>query len=268
MICCCRRGRCWVASVRGSAGSNCGDATPRARGPDRAAGHPHASVAERRCETAGHTPGLGAAGGAGGGSCVCRPRATTWCSTGQRLDGPGLTRYVTPAVYPVRMHCCDCCWLCMEFKRIWIETCGQESAAAQFAQKSLLLPASTVGVNSPSPFVVFTVGWAGDDSVSSCSCGNPFTAQGLLPGLSSLSTWRRHHCRACGQIFCDKCSGRSFPLIVQQQPGGGGSGMTQSARVCDGCYLNLTKRGGPQPASSGEAFLQRASTAPAAVRSV
>lgn len=39
---------------------------------------------------------------------------------------------------------------------------------------------------------------------------------------------RKHHCRACGQIFCDKCSGKQSYLPQY--------GIEKAVRVCDGCY--------------------------------
>jgi hypothetical protein len=38
---------------------------------------------------------------------------------------------------------------------------------------------------------------------------------------------RRHHCRQCGGIFCDRCSSRVWPLPAAPK------------RVCEGCYQGL-----------------------------
>lgn len=39
---------------------------------------------------------------------------------------------------------------------------------------------------------------------------------------------RKHHCRACGQIFCDRCSSREMALPQ--------FGIEKEVRVCDACY--------------------------------
>merc|ERR1711915_1051759 len=39
---------------------------------------------------------------------------------------------------------------------------------------------------------------------------------------------RQHHCRACGQVFCGKCSGKSCLLPKY--------GIEREVRVCDSCY--------------------------------
>ncbi|CAF4577976.1 unnamed protein product [Rotaria sp. Silwood1] len=43
---------------------------------------------------------------------------------------------------------------------------------------------------------------------------------------------RKHHCRACGDIFCDKCSSKQCPIPK--------FGMDREVRVCDACYEKLT----------------------------
>ncbi|CEI92067.1 hypothetical protein RMCBS344292_06340 [Rhizopus microsporus] len=61
--------------------------------------------------------------------------------------------------------------------------------------------------------------WVNDMDVSFCYLCN--TAFGPLR--------RRHHCRNCGNIFCQECSSRKVPL---PQLGYG----TKAVRVCNGCF--------------------------------
>lgn len=42
---------------------------------------------------------------------------------------------------------------------------------------------------------------------------------------------RKHHCRACGNIFCDKCSSKSSTVPK--------FGIEKEVRVCDSCYAQL-----------------------------
>lgn len=44
---------------------------------------------------------------------------------------------------------------------------------------------------------------------------------------------RKHHCRCCGQIFCDKCSARTSAIPKY--------GIEKEVRVCDDCYDKLNK---------------------------
>jgi serine/threonine protein kinase len=63
--------------------------------------------------------------------------------------------------------------------------------------------------------------WQKDDAALGCKlCGQPFTL-----------FRRKHHCRACGLIYCDKCSSRTS-LIPE-------SNYTGQERVCDTCYVKL-----------------------------
>ncbi|PKA66369.1 1-phosphatidylinositol-3-phosphate 5-kinase FAB1B [Apostasia shenzhenica] len=66
--------------------------------------------------------------------------------------------------------------------------------------------------------------WVPDEAVSQCtSCGvafGPFV--------------RRHHCRNCGDIFCDKCSQGRIALTADEN--------AQLVRVCDGCMAEVTQR--------------------------
>lgn len=62
--------------------------------------------------------------------------------------------------------------------------------------------------------------WADDSEVLNClSCNRGFSM-----------TIRRHHCRNCGQIFCNDCSSKQAPLEANKKP----------VRVCDGCYNELS----------------------------
>ena len=45
---------------------------------------------------------------------------------------------------------------------------------------------------------------------------------------------RKHHCRACGKIFCNKCSNKQ--AIIPQ------FGIEKEVRVCDACYNKLSKK--------------------------
>lgn len=44
---------------------------------------------------------------------------------------------------------------------------------------------------------------------------------------------RKHHCRCCGQIFCDKCSSKTSTIPK--------FGIEKEVRVCDECYGRLNK---------------------------
>lgn len=65
--------------------------------------------------------------------------------------------------------------------------------------------------------------WVPDEAVLHCtSCGvafGPFV--------------RRHHCRNCGDIFCDKCSQGRIALTTDEN--------AQPVRVCDGCMAEVTQ---------------------------
>jgi hypothetical protein len=75
-------------------------------------------------------------------------------------------------------------------------------------------------------FTVVTVAteWMRDDETPNCMrCELPFTRV----------TRRRHHCRNCGGLFCDRCSSQRLPLLKL--------GHIEPVRVCDGCYLRLVQ---------------------------
>ncbi|XP_076363019.1 uncharacterized protein LOC143253288 isoform X2 [Tachypleus tridentatus] len=63
--------------------------------------------------------------------------------------------------------------------------------------------------------------WADDSEVTHCTtCGKTFTV-----------TVRKHHCRHCGNIFCQECSSKVAMIPSAKKP----------LRVCDLCYNLLTK---------------------------
>ncbi|CAF1474234.1 unnamed protein product [Didymodactylos carnosus] len=62
--------------------------------------------------------------------------------------------------------------------------------------------------------------WLEDSDVFACmKCNQQFSV-----------TVRKHHCRNCGNIFCDQCSSKNTPLAASKKP----------VRVCDQCYKELT----------------------------
>ncbi|KAK9071872.1 hypothetical protein SSX86_008302 [Deinandra increscens subsp. villosa] len=66
--------------------------------------------------------------------------------------------------------------------------------------------------------------WVPDEAVTKCTgCGSDFSAFN-----------RKHHCRNCGDVFCDKCSrGRTALTSEDNAP---------QVRVCDRCMLEVTHR--------------------------
>lgn len=74
----------------------------------------------------------------------------------------------------------------------------------------------------------YTVGWIADHDVKSCmSCDVTF---GTLK--------RKHHCRACGQVVCNKCS--QHKLKIPELAGAEKKG----SRVCASCFTETKKRNG------------------------
>lgn len=65
--------------------------------------------------------------------------------------------------------------------------------------------------------------WVPDSLSSLCySCGKAFSL-----------TLRKHHCRECGNIFCDNCTTHKLPLPHR--------GEVLPVRVCAACYYHLTR---------------------------
>lgn len=64
--------------------------------------------------------------------------------------------------------------------------------------------------------------WADDREVNDCKqCNKPFSV-----------SRRKHHCRNCGEIFCNECSSTKMPLPSSAKP----------VRVCDDCSTKLLQR--------------------------
>ncbi|OTF70282.1 RUN domain containing protein [Euroglyphus maynei] len=64
--------------------------------------------------------------------------------------------------------------------------------------------------------------WAPDSDVNFCKqCEQKFTI-----------SRRKHHCRSCGEIFCNNCSNNEMPLPSSKKP----------VRVCDHCHAFLLER--------------------------
>nr|GEX53101.1 protein FREE1 [Tanacetum cinerariifolium] len=66
--------------------------------------------------------------------------------------------------------------------------------------------------------------WVPDEAVTKCTgCGSDFSAFN-----------RKHHCRNCGDIFCDKCTHGRIALTSEDN--------APQVRVCDRCMLEVTHR--------------------------
>ena len=93
------------------------------------------------------------------------------------------------------------------------------------AAGAFVLKAANVAATLP-PGVVFRPPWADDKTSRACkSCYAPFTLVN-----------RRHHCRACGDIFCKKCAGWKVDLPRL--------GYATPQRVCQGCMESARRTGG------------------------
>ncbi|KAI5826825.1 hypothetical protein K523DRAFT_340622 [Schizophyllum commune Tattone D] len=93
--------------------------------------------------------------------------------------------------------------------------------------------------------------WERDDSVSNCrDCGRRFTF--LL---------RRHHCRRCGRIFCDRCSSYRAMLdpseIVQDPVFPESAFASGMQRVCESCHQEVNALVPPMLLGNGANSLER-----------
>ncbi|CAK9171799.1 unnamed protein product [Ilex paraguariensis] len=66
--------------------------------------------------------------------------------------------------------------------------------------------------------------WIPDEAATKCTaCGTDFSA-----------FVRKHHCRNCGDIFCDKCTHGRIALTADEN--------APQVRVCDRCMAEVTQR--------------------------
>ncbi|CAF4094455.1 unnamed protein product, partial [Rotaria sordida] len=88
-----------------------------------------------------------------------------------------------------------------------------ESALQEIAREYQVLQIQTNTLNQRR--------WLNDDDVHACrKCDQIFTV-----------TQRKHHCRNCGNIFCDNCSSKTAVVAASSK---------KPQRVCDQCYKDLT----------------------------
>ena len=74
--------------------------------------------------------------------------------------------------------------------------------------------------------------WVKDATVLRCELGFEKATGGPCGhvfGNPALNRWRRHHCRSCGNVFCERCSARKLRMRDPR-------GLIKMARVCEGCY--------------------------------
>lgn len=87
-------------------------------------------------------------------------------------------------------------------------------------RRACLLPAPPPPPSRPAwQLLVGAAGWSGE--------------WGQWPICSRHPPVSQHHCRACGQIFCGKCSSR-YSTIPK-------FGIEKEVRVCEPCYEQLNK---------------------------
>ncbi len=73
--------------------------------------------------------------------------------------------------------------------------------------------------------------WISDSETKVCmSVACKSTPEGM--GGAMFTTFlRRHHCRNCGGVYCDKCTSHKMPILAL--------GFITPVRVCDSCHLDL-----------------------------
>jgi len=129
-------------------------------------------------------------------------------------------------------------WLKIKTDRVFKQNTAVEKQLAEQVQlntainkalKSIVtqkIPAYLCKISKPSQAT-----WQLDNSTKVCSgCGVTFTMFN-----------RRHHCRACGKIFCDGCTQQRAIVVNPVAAKGTDGGMKADERVCDGCFKKTPK---------------------------
>ncbi|XP_029172732.1 RUN and FYVE domain-containing protein 2-like isoform X1 [Nylanderia fulva] len=111
--------------------------------------------------------------------------------------------------------------VCSEQERT-LEELGGQLSAAKLAAVELREAADNAQQQQQSALQEGSVTWANDRLVTQCKgCSREFNM-----------TRRKHHCRNCGNIFCNACSDNTTVLPNSAKP----------VRVCDECYVFLVSR--------------------------
>ncbi|KAL6422421.1 hypothetical protein ACFW04_010624 [Cataglyphis niger] len=111
--------------------------------------------------------------------------------------------------------------VCSEQERT-LEELGGQLSAAKLAAVELREAADNAQQQQQSALQEGSVTWANDRLVTQCKgCNREFNM-----------TRRKHHCRNCGNIFCNACSDNTTVLPNSAKP----------VRVCDECYVLLVSR--------------------------
>lgn len=81
--------------------------------------------------------------------------------------------------------------------------------------------------------------WADDSQVHSCmDCEKAFSVTVRKVRYLRRSSLRmmivslQHHCRQCGNIYCNDCSSKTIATAASKKP----------VRVCNACYTDLSQR--------------------------
>lgn len=98
---------------------------------------------------------------------------------------------------------------------------GNKSQRRRIQSEGGETSARSLMTRTPDPGILAPI-WVPDELVASCTaCDQTFT---LLR--------RRHHCRNCGQIYCNTCSSHAMRLSQ--------FGYTKPVRVCDPCFVAIS----------------------------